>query len=216
MYLLRFFPFLSPANAVLLDSFLLIIVILPALYLFLYRPLTEEIDKRKEAEEKLRTLALLDELTGLYNRRGFFSFGEQLLKLANRTKRGLTLIFADLDNLKWINDYHGHNTGDKSLRCMATVLKDTFRGSDVLGRLGGDEFVVLALEAGQDKIDLLRKRLQKSLKVAECKKHIQCSVSLSFGIAYYNPEKPCSLEELIKKADLLMYEEKRTSGSSVF
>jgi len=99
-------------------------------------------------QDILQKLALIDELTGIYNRRGFITFSEQLIKLSNRTKRGLILGFIDLNNLKDINDKSGHSEGDKTLLCIAEVLKKTFRGSDIIGRIGGDEFVVLALEAG--------------------------------------------------------------------
>lgn len=210
-FLWRLFPSLSFRATAFLDSCLLTAVILPVLYAFFYRPLRLELLHREKNEAVLRTLALFDELTGLYNRRGFFSFADQLLKYSNRSKQALTIIYADLDNLKEINDRFGHHVGDKALSCIAKVLKSTFRGSDIIGRLGGDEFAVLALEATQEKIDLLRRRLAESLKEADCKKEMECAISLSCGIVAYNPEKPSSIEELLEKADSLMYEEKKHS-----
>jgi len=166
-----------------------------------------QFDKLKGSELKMREFALKDILTGLYNRRGFMTFAEQLLRLSDRTHRGLILIYADLDNLKKINDDHGHEEGDRALVIIADVFRETFRDSDVMGRVGGDEFSILALEAKVESLDALRKRLKENLEKAQSK----CSLhrlTFSLGIIYYDPEKPQTIEELLKKADMLMYEEK--------
>ena len=159
-----------------------------------------------------RELALIDELTGLYNRRGFLSYAHHLLALSNRTQRGLMLIYADLDNLKQINDDFGHQSGDKAIICVTKVLQETFRRSDVIGRVGGDEFAILALEAKAESLDMLRKRLKENLKYAACNSGSKCKLTLSLGVLYYNPEKPQTIEELLKRADTLMYEEKGYKG----
>ena len=112
----------------------------------------------------MRELALIDALTGLYNRRGFLTYADHLLKLSDRTQRGLILIYADLDNMKRINDDFGHEQGDRALVCIADVLKKTFRNSDVIARVGGDEFAILALEAKAESLDALRRRLNENLK----------------------------------------------------
>ena len=122
--------------------------------------------------------------------------------------RGLVLIFMDVDDLKGINDRFGHAEGDEVLKCTATVLKENFRGSDVVGRVGGDEFVVLALEASEQSLDLLRRRLQERLKKAKCCEVLKSSLSISAGAIYYDPKEPCSIDELLRKADMAMYETK--------
>ena len=106
-----------------------------------------DVTERKRLEEKLQNMSLVDDLTGLYNRRGFFALSQQQLKIAERTKQKALLFFADLDNMKQINDALGHQEGDNALVEVASVLKETFRKSDIIGRLGGDEFAVLAIDA---------------------------------------------------------------------
>jgi PAS domain S-box-containing protein len=104
-----------------------------------------DVTDRKKAEEQLRNLSLADDLTGLYNRRGFLTLAEQELKMANRLKRGMFLLFADLDHLKEINDRFGHQEGDRALMDVTHVIKETFRDPDIIARIGGDEFVILAI-----------------------------------------------------------------------
>jgi diguanylate cyclase (GGDEF)-like protein len=162
-------------------------------------------------EEAQRDLALIDDLTGISNRRGFLLFADKLIKLSNRTRRGLILIYADLNDLKGINDRFGHTEGDKVLICVSKTLNETFRSSDVIGRVGGDEFAVLAIEAKPESLDMLRRRLKKNLNAAGNKLDPKHQLLLSIGMVYYNPEVACSVEELLGKADVLMYAEKRLS-----
>ncbi len=98
--------------------------------------------KHVEMQEHLRIMSITDDLTGLLNRRGFFPIAEQQLKLANRSGTGLVLLFADIDNLKWINDKFGHKEGDAVLIDVSRAIKESFRDSDIIARLGGDEFAV--------------------------------------------------------------------------
>lgn len=159
--------------------------------------------------EALRGLSLMDELTGLKNRRGFIVLSEQQLKLADRKKHELLLFFADMDNLKYINDNFGHYEGDYALMEAAMLLKDTFRMSDIIARLGGDEFAVLVVDAAQFSEDIILCRLKEKLKVINSKPNRRYKISLSTGIVRYDPNHPCSLEQLLSKADKLMYENKR-------
>lgn len=207
-YLFLWFPKLHLTDLPLICSAILIVILSLVLYTSFYRPAVREFEILKRAESKMRDLAFNDMLTGLYNRRGFLTFAEQLLKLSNRAQRGLILIYADMDNLKRINDDHGHEAGDRALVCIADVLKKTFRGSDVVGRVGGDEFAILALEAKAESLDALRKRLKENLKKTKYNADSMHKLTFSLGIIYYNPEKPQNIEELLKRADMLMYEEK--------
>src|SRR5260370_31996266 len=113
---------------------------------------------------ELRYLALTDDLTCLYNRRGFFAAATQQLKVAHRNAQRLLLFFCDVDNLKTINDSYGHREGDLAIARAANALEHTFRGSDILARLGGDEFAVLATEASTQSPEVILRRLEKSLK----------------------------------------------------
>ena len=174
------------------------------------RKLIKEVSKRKRLEEELRSLSLHDELTGLYNRRGFMTLGEQQLKLAQRIKSTVFLLYGDIDRMKWINDTLGHQEGDKTLRETADMLKGAFRESDIIARIGGDEFVVLTIGTSKAGVKVLTARLQESLDARNAKGTHRYNLSLSIGITHYDPKHPCSLDELVAQADKLMYEHKRS------
>jgi diguanylate cyclase (GGDEF)-like protein/putative nucleotidyltransferase with HDIG domain len=170
----------------------------------------EKYSKRlEEMVQELRNQALVDELTGLYNRRGFMFLAQQQLKLANRNKTGMLLLFADFNNLKWINDTLGHHKGDMALIETANILKETFREPDIIARIGGDEFGVLAIGSRRDSAEMLISRLQENLDSCNAKGKRRYKLSLSMGIARFDPECPCSIDELLDRADTLMYEQKR-------
>jgi len=170
--------------------------------------------ERNNVIETLRRLSLLDELTGLYNRRGLISLSEQHISLALRNHRNLMVVFADVDGLKSINDQYGHAAGDEALVRAAKVLRRTFRRSDIIGRIGGDEFAVLAIDASPEKMDGVMERLQQS-QIAEDELHSEpYKVSLCAGIEYIDPSMPLSIEEWISRADLALYEEKRKRRSN--
>lgn len=164
--------------------------------------------ERNRTQAELRNLSLVDELTGLYNRRGFLTFAEQYLKLAQRKGKGLLLMFADLDNLKQINDRYGHHEGDLALIRTAKTLRETFRKSDLIGRIGGDEFPIIAMEADAGTAETLTAHLKKNLA-----KHNQTQsryrLSLSVGTAYFDPEDDATVDDLMAKADEALYAQKR-------
>ena len=168
-----------------------------------------DVTDRKRLEEELQNMSLVDDLTGLYNRRGFFALSQQQLKLAERTKQEMLLFFADLDNMKEINDTLGHQEGDNALIDVAAILKETFRRSDIIGRMGGDEFAVLVLGTTGETGEVLMGRLRTALEACGQPKTRKYRLSLSVGIAVYDPQNPCSLDDLIAQADALMYEKKR-------
>ena len=165
--------------------------------------------ERHRLRDELRALSLQDELTGLYNRRGFVILAEQQLKLARRLKRQLVLLFADLDGLKQINDTFGHSEGDAALRQIAKILKDVFRSSDLIARVGGDEFIVVAMEAENPDGNALISRLTKMLNALAKQRTRRYPLTLSFGMIRYDPEHPKSLAELLARADKVMYSQKK-------
>ncbi len=169
---------------------------------------SKDINELKQLEEKLRTLSLTDELTGLYNQRGFFTMVEQLLRLAKRQKKGIFMLYADMDNLKGINDTWGHQEGNRALIDTANIFRATSRESDIIARIGGDEFVVIPVGATGDNIEMITARFQKNLKDYSTKNKRSYTLSISFGISYYNPESPCSIDELLRQAEKFMYDEK--------
>jgi diguanylate cyclase (GGDEF)-like protein len=169
--------------------------------------------KQTLLDRELRRLALTDDLTCLYNRRGFFAAAAQQLKFASRNAQGLLLLFCDLNNLKKINDSFGHREGDLALIRTADALGLAFRDSDILARLGGDEFVVLASEASSQAEEVLLRRLDKSLKKLNAGES-RYQLSVSVGVARFDPKHAISLGELLAQADKAMYEQKRSHQKS--
>ena len=176
--------------------------------------ISKDITERKNIEEKLKALSLTDELTGIYNRRGFFALVEHQLKLSKRQKRGIFMLYADLDHLKEINDTFGHQEGDLALIETANILKDNFRESDIVARIGGDEFVVVPVGATGDNIESITSRLQKAVDIHNSRGKWRYKLSISAGIAYYNPLNPCSVDELLLQGDASMYEQKSLKHKS--
>jgi len=154
-------------------------------------------------------MAIIDQLTGLHNRRGFRTLAAQQLKLSDRTKKGVILLFADLDGLKRINDTLGHEAGDRALLEVAAALRESFRSSDVIARMGGDEFAVLAIDTTEDYVDLPLTRLQDGIRARNTRPHPEFELSLSVGCSFYDPKNPCSIDDLLARADQRMYEQKR-------
>jgi diguanylate cyclase (GGDEF) domain len=164
----------------------------------------------EHANQEIQTLAISDSLTGLYNRRGFITLAEQQLKLADRTRRKVLLFFADLDGMKLINDTLGHEEGDKALVKIATILKETFRLSDIIARIGGDEFAALVIDTTEGTPEILTNRLQDQINRHNNQETRKYMLSISIGCCYYDPENPSSLDELKVCADALMYEQKKS------
>lgn len=163
----------------------------------------------------LRSLSLIDDLTGLYNRRGFADLGDQYLKLARRTGRGVTLVYLDLDRFKTINDSLGHHVGDRALLKVAEILRATFRRSDIIARVGGDEFVVLALEASGESAEFLVERLRARFQETNQMSREPYQLSVSIGMARHDGDTRLRLEDLLAQADSAMYEEKRSKRRAV-
>jgi diguanylate cyclase (GGDEF)-like protein len=169
--------------------------------------------KQTLLERELRHLALTDDLTCLYNRRGFFAIATQLLKLAQRKAQNVLLFYCDVDYLKQINDTFGHREGDLALIRAADALEQSFRKADVIARIGGDEFVVMTLEASRRIEDTLLRRLERNLQKSGAIEN-RYRLSVSVGVARYDPKNPCSLGELMSQADQAMYEQKRKRPDS--
>jgi diguanylate cyclase (GGDEF)-like protein len=164
-------------------------------------------------ENKVRDLSLRDELTDIYNRRGFYLLADQALRLAQRTTEPFFVLFLDVDRLKFVNDTFGHEIGSELLKEVALILKSTIRSSDVLGRLGGDEFAV-AGNAEADDIKLIAERMEAAtLKVNACTDR-HYTVSFSFGYVIAEPDGHQSLDDLLSQADRIMYQAKREKRSS--
>jgi diguanylate cyclase (GGDEF)-like protein len=160
----------------------------------------------RRLEWKIQSLSLRDELTGLYNLRGFHLLAEQGLRMARRSRLPFSVLFVDVDNLKKINDQYGHAAGSDLLVEAAGFLKANFRETDVLGRLGGDEFAV----AGQFGLELIE-QAEERLKAGANSRNAGDGPNLSLSMGYVTADlkRTESLEDLLQRADAAMYERKR-------
>ena len=171
-----------------------------------------DITRRREMEKKLEAMALTDQLTDLYNRRGFFTLATREVKRAERSKKGLLLFFADLDGLKDINDRLGHEEGDHALIAAAKILTRTFRVSDIISRIGGDEFAILLVETDEREAGKFIKKLQYELLLAM--DSYTFPVTFSFGIAVFYSF-TMSIREMMHVADACMYHSKKAGKNKI-
>lgn len=174
-----------------------------------FQAVARDLTEKKKMESEILALSITDPLTGLHNRRGFLSLATQQIKVAERDKSQMLLLFADLDGLKWINDTFGHEEGDRALAEAAAVLRESFRTSDIVARLGGDEFAALAVDTTEADARVITARLQALISAKNSQENRKFDLSISVGCSSYDPSDPCTIDELIVSADKAMYEEKQ-------
>jgi diguanylate cyclase (GGDEF)-like protein/PAS domain S-box-containing protein len=170
-----------------------------------------DISARKRAEDELKALLLVDQLTGLHNRRAFITLSEQTLKLATRQERDVLMIFIDVDHLKQINDTHGHLVGDRALIDTARVLRESTREADLVARLGGDEFVALMIVDSDQTAELVCERITARVESHNREIDRGYELSLSLG-AKRSKAEGTMLADLLAQADTALYEQKRGRG----
>lgn len=171
----------------------------------------QDITELQQSRETLRQLSLMDDLTSLYNRRGFFTLAAQALKVARRSGRGCLVLYADLDGLKQVNDTLGHEVGSALIADAGRILKDTLRDADIIGRLGGDEFVALVSDTAPHDINAIRARILARIDQHRRQRPVP-ELSLSIGFASFSPTAAVTIEELVAQADRAMYLEKAAKG----
>lgn len=160
----------------------------------------------RKRESALEAVALRDDLTGLYNRRGWFLLAEHELERARRQGTARVLLFVDLDGLKQVNDGLGHREGDRAIVDAARVLRGASRASDLVGRLGGDEFVLLLGDDGH--AEAARQRLLGAVARHNAASDADFELRLSVGAEVWFPSQACTLDELVSRADAGMYADK--------
>jgi len=184
--------------------------------------ISRDITERKEAERQLKQqaaqlaeqaqtlerLASLDELTGLYNRRGVITDGEELLYEARRTGASLGVVYIDLDGLKAINDRSGHRAGDEALQAIGTIVQAATRPNDVAGRIGGDEFCLLIADASAESLAEVSARIDEAIGRHNAACEPQQAISASVGCTVVDPRSPGSITDLFERADTVMYDRK--------
>ncbi|GAA0205569.1 hypothetical protein GCM10009123_11300 [Kangiella japonica] len=171
----------------------------------------------KLINEKLEFLSRQDQLTNIFNRRGFELATQKVFKLAVRNKNTVTFAVLDVDNFKFINDSLGHSAGDKCLEFIGERLRDIFkRDTDFVGRYGGEEFVVLIAEGtGDMHLDLLE-RLRASIESGRVPyEGQQVKMTVSIGAYTLSEDFSLSYEGIIKKADDLLYISKRSGKNKI-
>jgi diguanylate cyclase (GGDEF)-like protein/PAS domain S-box-containing protein len=168
--------------------------------------LARDISAQLRYERDLHALALIDELTGLHNRRGFTLFAEQELARARRHGRVPVLVFADLDDLKGINDLHGHASGDAAIRLVASAFKSILREADIVARWSGDEFVALLSDGDQAAARQIDARLASAI-ASHSQPDLPYNVSVTVGTSTLDPM--LALREALERADAELYSRKR-------
>ena len=166
-----------------------------------------------KAQESLRNLSLTDELTGLYNRRGYFTLAEQHIKTSLRTGNEISLIYTDMDGLKNINDTFGHEEGSEAIKQVANILQQTFRASDIIARIGGDEFVILESHSSFGGFGHGVARHEKNIAQFNESADFPFELSLSTGVTQITVEEDFSIQKFLAQADVMMYEKKREKSS---
>jgi diguanylate cyclase (GGDEF)-like protein len=169
--------------------------------------LREQLRAVEELFDAMRTLAVTDELTGVYNRRGFEWMAGRQLRNLYRERRGGLLMYIDVDDLKIVNDTRGHGAGDRLLKATAGALRCACDESTIVGRIGGDEFALLARQTSAESFDLLRQRIRSAVAASNATGQIP-PLSLSVGVADFDPLRPASIVSLMDRADRAMYQEK--------
>ena len=164
--------------------------------------------ERNRLQAALLDLALVDDLTGLYNRRGFLNLATRDLRVARRSDETLLVSFADLDDLKQVNDTAGHAVGDRALRDTAAILRQTFRDSDLVARIGGDEYAVLVRHAGPESAGILAERLKRQVRDFNRRAARPYQLSISLGFAAHKASTLGSVTGLLDRADRALYRDK--------
>lgn len=171
----------------------------------------QDVTELVEAQRRLKNLSFTDELTGLLNRRGFLTMAEQQIKLEahESSKRGLNLMFADMDGLKAINDIYGHEEGSDALKRLSEVMRSVLRSSDLIARWGGDEFVILTIGSQDEHAEVMVERIYDKIREHNLAGGKPYKIGCSIGISPVSMDSGCTLESQIADADEAMYHVKR-------
>ena len=157
--------------------------------------------------ENMRMLATSDELTGIYNRRGFEESAERAIRNAQRQRQPLAVVVADIDNFKTINDRHGHSAGDRALKHFASRMERMVRRGDLIGRIGGEEFALLLVNTrAQDAVEVVE-RIRRDIAAIPVEGPARIAMTASFGVTGLRPG-DISLTQLLARADRALYRSK--------
>jgi len=191
--------------------FILFGLIVLLLFIIIILFLKQKISQKQQTEEKLEKLAMIDSLTGIFNRYKLDKSLEMEIELAKRYKRPFSLIFCDIDFFKKINDTFGHKVGDKVLQELSKLIYKHLRKSDIFGRWGGEEFMIIAPETGLEDAVQLAKKLRKLIEDYDFGNSLK--VTCSFGVVEFSGDE--NIDEITKRVDSFLYKAKNNGRNRV-
>lgn len=173
------------------------------------------LDTEKENSRNFEMISKYDELTGLFNRRGYFDSADAVIHNPANKGKNAVVVFADMDNLKIVNDRFGHDDGDFSLKSIAYILSHSFRTTDIVGRIGGDEFAALALLGATENANQILNRIAETSEKFNkgCDKPYY--VNMSTGIYPFVCDSDVVLGDILEKADEILYQQKHNKRKSI-
>ena len=173
--------------------------------------------KKKALEDKILELAHKDQLTKLYNRHYFYSIVQEIISLAKREKRPLSIMMIDIDKFKNINDTYGHGNGDIVIRSLATIMLENTRASDIVARIGGEEFVILLPNTTKDNTVVLANKLRKNVEkhLIKLEDNIEINFTISVGVDSMHVADEQKVDEALARADEALYRAKETGRNKV-
>jgi len=175
----------------------------------LRRNLEESLEQFKRDNKTLSVQSKSDELTGLYNRRGFLENSRRIISAGENEGKNALVCYADMDNLKMVNDIYGHDEGDFALREIASILNDAFRHADIIGRFGGDEFVACAIVGIPEYEDKIKKRINDITKRHNANAGKPYPIEMSVGVHEFICGPDEDIYAILEKADEKLYAEKK-------
>lgn len=179
------------------------------------KQLENSLKKIKESNKMLENMSKQDELTGVYNRRGFFDTANARIKHAKNKDKKAILIFADMDNLKLVNDQYGHDDGDFALRGIAEILTDSMRASDIVARIGGDEFAAVAITERTMDPSVICNRIKEICERFNADSGKPYYVGVSVGYAEFDCGSNVEIETYLDMADERLYENKKNKRKNI-
>lgn len=177
------------------------------------RQILHDLAKLVEHEIHATQLATIDELTEIYNRRGFFASASQSLNLCGRQALPVSLVFFDLNKFKQINDRFGHAQGDEVLREFAQLLTLVCRQADISARIGGDEFVLLLPDATATQVEKILARFEALVRQSNNEDSREHTIAYSYGVVHFDEDRHQSLDDLLVEGDKIMYKRKQNAAS---
>ncbi len=182
----------------------------------LVEQLESSLDAATFRNNQLNRISTHDELTGIYNRRGFYEFANLSFTAPENKGRRCAIIFADMDNLKNINDNFGHEEGDYALKMTASFIKNGLRNTDVVARIGGDEFAAFTLFDDDEPVHSIPERIKSIAEKYNRESDKKYNITVSIGVYELNCSPQRNISMYMDKADSLLYEDKKNKSKDIF